>query len=140
MAHWLRLCTTNAGCPGLILGQGTRFHMPQLRPSTAKKKNKSQTEVILEEDNLINCQLFRKAVYQIANSPLRSSIYSPTRVTWGLRRCWGSEKRWVSIFCSSEYPSVLPSTSEIPESCLQLITSSTHLVWKLCSVASTQSV
>ncbi|TEA31286.1 hypothetical protein DBR06_SOUSAS710034, partial [Sousa chinensis] len=28
---WLRLHTPNAGGPGLIPGQGTRSHMPQLR-------------------------------------------------------------------------------------------------------------
>ena len=34
--QWLRLHTPNAGGPVLILGQGTRSHMPQLSPSTAK--------------------------------------------------------------------------------------------------------
>ncbi|TEA36535.1 hypothetical protein DBR06_SOUSAS15910004, partial [Sousa chinensis] len=29
--QWLRLCAPNAGDPGLIPGQGTRSHMPQLR-------------------------------------------------------------------------------------------------------------
>ena len=29
--QWLRLCTPNAGGPGLIPGQGTRSHMLQLR-------------------------------------------------------------------------------------------------------------
>ena len=29
MAPWLRLRAPNAGALGLILGQGTRFHMPQ---------------------------------------------------------------------------------------------------------------
>ena len=36
MVQWLWLCTPNAGGPDLIPGQGTRSHMPQLRPSTAK--------------------------------------------------------------------------------------------------------
>ncbi|TEA30083.1 hypothetical protein DBR06_SOUSAS18210011, partial [Sousa chinensis] len=31
VAQWLRLCAPNAGGPGLIPGQGTRSHMPQLR-------------------------------------------------------------------------------------------------------------
>ncbi|TEA25323.1 hypothetical protein DBR06_SOUSAS21410020, partial [Sousa chinensis] len=31
VAQWLRLRTPNAGGPGLIPGQGTRSHMPQLR-------------------------------------------------------------------------------------------------------------
>ena len=46
----LRLCTPNAGSPGLIPHQGTRSDMPQLRPSAAtaphhrkKKKKKNQT-------------------------------------------------------------------------------------------------
>ena len=38
MVQWLRLCALNAGGPGLIPGQGTRSHMLQLRPSTAKNK------------------------------------------------------------------------------------------------------
>ena len=31
VVQWLRLCTPNAGGPGLIPGQGTRSHMLQLR-------------------------------------------------------------------------------------------------------------
>ncbi|TEA23632.1 hypothetical protein DBR06_SOUSAS910357, partial [Sousa chinensis] len=31
VVQWLRLCSPNAGGPSLILGQGTRSHMPQLR-------------------------------------------------------------------------------------------------------------
>ncbi|TEA41477.1 hypothetical protein DBR06_SOUSAS27010023, partial [Sousa chinensis] len=31
VVQWLRLCTPNAGGLGLISGQGTRSHMPQLR-------------------------------------------------------------------------------------------------------------
>ena len=31
VAQWLRLCSPNAGDPGLILGQGTRSHMLQLK-------------------------------------------------------------------------------------------------------------
>ena len=34
--QWLRLRTLNAGGLGSIPGQGTRSHMPQLRPSSAK--------------------------------------------------------------------------------------------------------
>jgi len=30
VAQWLRLCTPHTGAPGLIPGQGTRSHMPQL--------------------------------------------------------------------------------------------------------------
>ena len=47
VVQWLRFCSPNAGGLGLIPGQGTRFHMlqlrscvPQLRPGTAKKKKK----------------------------------------------------------------------------------------------------
>ena len=35
VVQWLRLCALHAGGPGLIPGQGTRSHMPQLRPSAA---------------------------------------------------------------------------------------------------------
>ena len=34
--QWLALCTPNVGNLDLIPGQGARYHMPQLRPSTAK--------------------------------------------------------------------------------------------------------
>ena len=36
VVQWLRLHTPNAGGLSSIPGQGTRSHMPQLRPSTAK--------------------------------------------------------------------------------------------------------
>ena len=36
--QWLRLCAPDAGGLGLIPGQGTRSHIPQLRPSTNKNK------------------------------------------------------------------------------------------------------
>ena len=36
MVQWLRLSASSAGSPGLILGQGTRSQLPQLRPSTDK--------------------------------------------------------------------------------------------------------
>ena len=59
MVQWLRLHAPNAGGPGLIPGQGTRSHMPQLRvcipqlrvhvsqlrPSSAKQiKNNKETK------------------------------------------------------------------------------------------------
>ena len=42
VVQWLRLCTPNAGCPGLTHGQESRSHMPQLKgerkiPHTATK-------------------------------------------------------------------------------------------------------
>ena len=40
VVQWLRLHTPNAEGPGSIPGQGTRSHMLQLRPGTAKKKKK----------------------------------------------------------------------------------------------------
>ena len=48
MARWLTSCTLNAGRPGLIPGRGTRSHMPQLGPSTAKKKKKKPTNFRLK--------------------------------------------------------------------------------------------
>ena len=36
LVQWLRLHVPNAGGPGSFPGQGTRFHMLQLRPITAK--------------------------------------------------------------------------------------------------------
>ena len=38
--QWLRFCAPNAGSPGSVPSQGTRFHMLQLRLGTAKKKKK----------------------------------------------------------------------------------------------------
>ena len=39
VAQWLRLRIPNAGGLGSIPGQGTRSHMPQLRPYAAKQIN-----------------------------------------------------------------------------------------------------
>ena len=36
VAQWLRLHASNAGGPGSIPVQGTRSHMPQLKPGTAR--------------------------------------------------------------------------------------------------------
>ena len=36
VVQWLRLCAPNAGSPGLIPGQGTRSHMPQIRLGATK--------------------------------------------------------------------------------------------------------
>lgn len=43
VVQWLRLCAPSAGDPGLIPGQGSRFHMPQLKiPNIATKTPHSQ--------------------------------------------------------------------------------------------------
>ena len=45
MDQWLRLCAPNAGGSGLIPGQGTRYHMLQLKilyPSTQKRSHVPQ--------------------------------------------------------------------------------------------------
>ena len=42
MAQWLRFRAPQAGGPGSIPGQGTISHMPQLRPTGAKKINKNK--------------------------------------------------------------------------------------------------
>ena len=39
VVQWLRHHVPNAGGQGLISGQGTRSHMPQLKPSTTKYIN-----------------------------------------------------------------------------------------------------
>ena len=49
---WLRLFTSNAGGLGSIPSQGTRFHMPQLRPGAAKFKK----IIIKEKSHLIKKQ------------------------------------------------------------------------------------
>ena len=41
MIQWLRLYAPNAGVCGLIPGQGTSFHVLQLRPGTVKHINKN---------------------------------------------------------------------------------------------------
>ena len=38
MVQWLRRCSLNAGGSGLISGQGTRSHMPQLKILNAAAK------------------------------------------------------------------------------------------------------
>ena len=38
VVHWLKLHVPNAGGPGWILSQGTRYHMLQLRVSMPKIK------------------------------------------------------------------------------------------------------
>ena len=44
--QWLRLHRPNAGVPGSILGQGTRFYMPQLKiPHAATKSWHSQINI-----------------------------------------------------------------------------------------------
>ena len=44
VVQWLRLHAPNAGPLGSIPGQGTRSHMLQLRPGTAKKKKNEHSE------------------------------------------------------------------------------------------------
>ena len=39
--QWLRLCAPNAGVPGSISGQGSRFHTPQLKIPHAATKTKA---------------------------------------------------------------------------------------------------
>ena len=65
MVQWLRLCTPNAGGPGLIPGQGTRSHMLQrrvcmpqrkiprlqLRPGTAKWKSTTNKQTNKKPNN-----------------------------------------------------------------------------------------
>ena len=55
VVHWLRLCSLNAGDLGSNPGQGTRFHIPQLKilnvamkieDPTATKSQRSQINVI----------------------------------------------------------------------------------------------
>ena len=44
--QWLTLHVPNAGYPGSIPGQGTRFHIPQLRPRTAKKQRTNPCRLV----------------------------------------------------------------------------------------------
>ena len=53
LVQWLRLCTPNAGSPGLILGLGTRSCMSRLRHSIVdNKKNHKEALCILIEKYL----------------------------------------------------------------------------------------
>ena len=45
VVQWLRLCTPNIGGPGLILGEGIRSHIRQLRPGTVKEIKTKVIEV-----------------------------------------------------------------------------------------------
>ena len=49
VVQWLRLLASNAGGPGLILGQGTRSHLLQKHPINKFKKERS----VIREENLI---------------------------------------------------------------------------------------
>ena len=40
VVQWLRLCAPNAGGPGLIPGQGTKYCMPQLKIPRATTKTR----------------------------------------------------------------------------------------------------
>ena len=53
MVQWLRLSTPNSGGPGLIPGQGTRFHMLQLRPKYISKKLKKKKKVKTGPERLV---------------------------------------------------------------------------------------
>ena len=44
VVQWLRFCTPNTGGLGLIPGQGTRSHMPQLRVLMLQLKTKTKTK------------------------------------------------------------------------------------------------
>ena len=44
VVQWLRFGGPNEGGPVSIPGQGTRSHMPQVRPGTAKQINNSFLE------------------------------------------------------------------------------------------------
>ena len=46
MVWWLKFCAPNAGGQGLVPGRGTKSCIPQLRPSTVKKKKKT----LMDED------------------------------------------------------------------------------------------
>ena len=52
----------NPSSPGSIPGQGTRFHMPQLRPGTAKKKKKKNGE---SELKVYECLILLTFLYEI---------------------------------------------------------------------------
>ena len=43
MVQLVRLCTPNAGGPGLLTGQGTRSCMPQQRPCKFEQKSPHAT-------------------------------------------------------------------------------------------------
>ena len=42
VVQWLRLCVPNAGGPGLMPGQGTRYHMPQLKDPACRSEDPAQ--------------------------------------------------------------------------------------------------
>ena len=46
MVQWLRLHAPNAVGPGLVPGQGTKSHMLQLRPRTAKTNKQTNKKPI----------------------------------------------------------------------------------------------
>ena len=67
VVQWLRICAPNAGGPGLIPGQVTRFLMPQLRPDTAKKK-KSLTRYQQAKSSNIEIGLYTRIKWDLAKA------------------------------------------------------------------------
>ena len=47
VVQWLRLCAPVSGGLGSIPGQGTRSHVPQIRPGAAKKISLQKTLTII---------------------------------------------------------------------------------------------
>ena len=55
VVQWLRLWAPSPGGPGLILGQGARSHMLQLRPRAAKLKKKKNSGQSSLTEGFPNC-------------------------------------------------------------------------------------
>ena len=55
MVQWLRFCFPNAGGLGSIFGQGTRFHVLQLRVHTPQLKHYESRSHTLQQRSEIPC-------------------------------------------------------------------------------------
>ena len=60
VAQWIRLCVLNAGGLGLIPGQGTRSHKPQLRVCMLKKDQMQPNKLInLKKNSFFLCPVIQ---------------------------------------------------------------------------------
>ena len=75
--QWLRLCTPDAWGLGSIPGLGTRSHMPQLRPSTAKYINIKYTNIHIQV-----AQMVKESVQNVGNPVLIPGSGIPWRREW----------------------------------------------------------
>ena len=80
MVQRLRLHAPNAGGPGSIPGQGTRSHIPQIRPGAAKQITTFSFKISISKKKIYQFKTIfkkRKPLHKPAVSKLRNTVESP---------------------------------------------------------------